>query len=345
MFSHLGNWLNQFLSGYVNNAVSMLSAALMPLALVMLTLYIANYGFAVMRGEVSEAIDTFAWKVVKFTLICGFALGGGLYIGNVSSVLENMQDGMATMFISSGGGGAFGAASSVGSAFGALDVAFQAGVDALDDLWKEAGITRLDLVVAGIVYTLGLDVFLFVAAAVVLISKIFLSFALAIGPAAILCLLFKPTSRFFDSWLSFALSAVVMTWFVFFALGMSLFVVNKCIESVVASGAFQAQGDVNGLEAAAGLLVIYVLLAVLLWQSPKLASALTGGPAVQTGASMVASYILGSVGRGSGSGGGGSGGGRSNEVQRGGGPSYGSGHAAGQAAYQRVSSLFGGGRR
>jgi hypothetical protein len=52
-----------------------------------------------------------------------------------------------------------------------------------------------------------------------LLGKLILTFALAIGPLAILCLLFKSTARFFDSWLSFVLSAVVLSWFVFFALG------------------------------------------------------------------------------------------------------------------------------
>ena len=46
--------------------------------------------------------------------------------------------------------------------------------------------------------------------------------SLPLVPLFVLCLAWRPTARFFDSWLSMVLNAVVLTWFAFFALGLSI---------------------------------------------------------------------------------------------------------------------------
>jgi type IV secretion system protein VirB6 len=345
-YSVLGSWLAVFLNGYVVKVVGVLSAALAPLALALLTIYIANYGFAVLRGEVSEPLSVFGWKVVKTTFITTFALGAGLYMDVIANAINGLQDGMATVFISSGYAGA-----APGTVWGALDNAFNQASATLDEVWKEAGFSRLDLFFVGIVVTLGMDVFLVVGAVVAVLSKAFMAFALAIGPAAILCLLFKPSAKFFDAWLSTALAAVVMSWFVFFALGLALFINDEVVKTVVATGAFTsaAGATVSPVKAALMCVAIYVILGVLVWQAPSLASALTGGAATRTGAMGAAttaiSYMAGRSGAGgggSGASGGGSGGnGGGNSVRPGAGAAYSAGHAGGRA-YQQVARMFSG---
>ena len=64
--------------------------------------------------------------------------------------------------------------------------------------------------------------FLCIALFVVSLAKLFLTFVIAVGPIFVLCLAWRPTARFFDSWLSMVLNAVVLTWFAFFALGLSV---------------------------------------------------------------------------------------------------------------------------
>lgn len=122
-------------------------------------------------------------------------------------------------------------------------------------------------------------------------SKVLLAFAMAIGPMSILALMFKPTSKFFDAWLSTVLSAVVLAWFVFFALGLSFYVVQRLLDTMRDAGAFTPAGMVNALESAVTYLTFMVLLAVLLYQAPHYASALTGGAAVQTGGQLAAGYM------------------------------------------------------
>ena len=80
------------------------------------------------------------------------------------------------------------------------------------DLLKEAGITRLDLVFAAVVSSIGNVLFLCIALFVVSLAKLFLTFVIAVGPIFVLSLAWRPTQRFFDSWLSMVLNAVVLTW-------------------------------------------------------------------------------------------------------------------------------------
>ena len=320
--------------------------ALVPIALALVTVYIGVYGLAVMRGEASEPISTFAWKMVKVFAILSFALPGLYYSRNVITGATGLQDSMATLFVAPAAGPA-------ATAFAALDAVNVAANEQLRLLWADAGITRLDLVLASLLFSAGTVIFLVLGAFIGLLAKLMLVFVLAIGPVAILCLIFKSTARFFDSWLSVLLSAVVLSWFVFFVLGMSLFVSDKVLAAVRDGSAFVGggAGSVNALEASSTYLAVMVLLGIILYQSPSLASSLTGGASIQSGVQMVSNSMVAmramGGGRGGSSGssaGAGSGGG---SMSRGGGAAYAAGRgvgAAGSAAGAAGSAVAGGAR-
>lgn len=348
MFARLEAWFNTFFLGYAARVSADLATGLVPVALALVTIYIAIYGLAVMRGEASEPVGTFAWKMVKVGAILSFALPGLYYSGNVVAWATGLQDGLAVLFVAP-------RAAAAATAFGALDLANTAANEQLALLWKDAGMFRLDLVLASILFSLGTTIFLVLGAFVGLLGKLILTFALAIGPLAILCLLFKSTARFFDSWLSFVLSAIVLSWFVFFALGMSLYVSDRVIAAIRDGTAFVAgvPGSVGALEAAGTYLAVMCLLGIVLFQAPSLASSLTGGASIQSGTQMVTNSMVAMRAMGGGrSGGSGAAGGGS--MSRGGGAAYVAGRAAGavgsaggavaggaRAAYQRVAQRGG----
>lgn len=329
MFAQLGIWLTTFTSGYVAKVVGNLSAALTVIALIWLTVYIVNYGYAVVRGEVQEPISVFGWKMVKMAFILGIALSGALYMSVVFSTADGLQDSMATVFLA---GPDFDDAAPT-TVFGALDAANNRGNDLLKEIWKDAGVLRLDLVIASVMFSLGTVVFLLFGTFVTLLSKVILTFALAVGPMAILALMFKPTSKFFDAWLSLVMSAVVLSWFVFFALGLSFYVVDQLLTGMKASGTFTAAGLVYALEAAATYLTFMLMLAVVLYQAPHLASQLTGGASIQTGGQMAAAGLAANRLLGSGAGAaraaGGAAGAGGGAVSRGAGAAYYAGRGVG----------------
>lgn len=343
MFARLETWFNAFFLGYAGRVSAELAAALVPIALLVVTVYVAVYGLAVMRGEASEPVGTFAWKMVKVGAILSFALPGLYYSGNVVIWAMGLQDGLATLFVAP-------RAAVATTAFGALDLANAQANEQLSLLWKDASMFRLDLVLASMLFSLGTTIFLVFGAFVGLLGKLILTFALAIGPLAILCLLFKSTARYFDSWLSFVLSAIVLSWFVFFALGMSLYVSNRVIAAIRDGTAFVAgiPGSVGALEAAGTYLAVMCLLAIVLYQAPSLASSLTGGASIRNGAQMVTNSMVAmrAMGGGRSSGGAAAGG----SMARGGSAAYIAGRAVGaigsaggaaasgtRAAYQRVA--------
>jgi type IV secretion system protein VirB6 len=348
MFARLETWFNAFFLGYAARVSGDLAVGLVPIALLLVTVYVAVYGLAVMRGEATEPVGTFAWKMVKVGAILSFALPGLYYSGNVAAAATGLQDGLATLFVAP-------RAVAAATAFGALDLANTAANEQLALLWKDAGMFRLDLVLASLLFSLGTTIFLVLGAFVALLGKLILTFALAIGPLAILCLMFKPTARFFDSWLSFVLSAVVLSWFVFFALGMSLYVSDRVVAAIADGSAFVAgvPGSVGALEAAGTYLAVMCLLAIVLYQAPSLASSLTGGASIQSGAQMVTNSMVAMRAMGAGRAGGGAAAG-GGSMSRGGGAAYVAGRAAGavgsaggavaggaRAAYQRVAQRGG----
>lgn len=286
MFHWVGSQFDAVLSTYVLSVVSTLMDEITPLALSAMTVWIALYGWAVLRNEVSETLPIFMWKVFKIGLVLAFALQSGFYISNVADTANSLAMGVATTFLPSAVDPA-----TVETPYALLDSFNDDASKQVADIMKEASMFRLDLVLAAVVFSIGSVVFLCIALFVVTLSKIFLTFVVAVGPLFILCLAWRPTARFFDSWLSMVLNAVVLTWFAFFALGLSAFLGNQIFLAIQSGGGFLG-GTFNVLGEATRYCVLMILMAIICFQAPSLASALTGGAAVQQGIQMIQNVLM-----------------------------------------------------
>lgn len=286
MFNWVGTQFDTVLSTYVLGVVTTLMTALAPIALISMTIWVTLYGWAVLRNEVSETLPTFMWKVFKIGLVLAFALQSGFYISNVSDTANSLAMGVATTFLPGGVD-----PHTVSTPYALLDKFNDDASAQVADIMKEATMFRLDLVLAGIVFSIGSVIFLCIALFVVTLSKVFLTFVIAIGPLFILCLAWRPTARFFDSWLSMVLNAVVLTWFAFFALGLSTFLGNQLFVAIQSGGGFMGS-TFNVLGEATRYCVLMILMAIICFQAPSLASALTGGAAIQQGVQMLQSAMI-----------------------------------------------------
>jgi type IV secretion system protein VirB6 len=218
VFAWVGSKFDAILNTYVLGVVSALMTAIAPIALTAMTIWVSLYGWAVLRNEVSETVPTFLWKVVKIGLVLAFALQSGLYIANVSDTANALAMGVASTFLPAGVD-----PSTVTTPYALLDKFNDDASVQVADIMKEASMFRLDLLLAAATFSIGSVIFLCIALFVVTLSKLFLTFVIAIGPLFILCLAWRPAARFFDSWLSMVLNSVVLTWFAFFALGLSTY--------------------------------------------------------------------------------------------------------------------------
>lgn len=323
MFAWVGSKFDILLNAYTLDVVTSLMLGIAPIALSAMTLWIGFYGWALMRNEVSEAVPTFMWKVFKISLVLVIALQSGVYISNVSESANALAMGVASTFLP-----AQADPLTLTSPYALLDAFNDRASQLVLDLLAEAGITRLDLVFAAVLTAFGNVIFICVALFVITLAKVLLTFVIAIGPLFVLCLAWKPTQRFFDSWLSMVLNTVVLTWFAFFALGLSIFMGDAIVQSIQDQGGFLGP-TLNVVGESLKYCIVMILMAVICFQAPSLASALTGGAAVQQGIQMIQNAMMVSGLRHRSSfGSSGSGG----TVRGGAGIPYTAGHAAGRAA-------------
>ena len=286
MFSWVGSKFDAILSTYVLGVVSALMTAIAPIALTAMTIWVALYGWAILRNEVSETLPVFMWKVFKISLVLAFALQSGFYISNVSDTANALAMGVASTFLPTGVDPA-----TVATPYALLDKFNDDASAQVADIMKEASMFRLDLVLAAVVFSIGSVIFLCIALFVVTLAKLFLTFVVAIGPLFILCLAWRPTARFFDSWLSMVLNSVVLTWFAFFALGLSTYMGAAMFKAIIDGGGFLG-GSFNVMGEATRYCVLMILMAIICFQAPSLASALTGGAAVQQGIQMIQNAMM-----------------------------------------------------
>lgn len=286
MFTWVGDQFDNVLNSYVTGVVSALMTGIAPIALTGMTLWIALFGWAVLRNEVSETLPAFLWRVFKVGLVLAFALQSGVYISNVADTANALGTGVATTFLPASASPA-----TISSPYAILD-AFNEGASQLVlDLLKDAGITRLDLLFAAVVTAFGNVIFLCLALFVVTLAKVFMTFTIAVGPLFILCLAWRPTARFFDSWLSMLLNSVVLAWFAFFALGLSAYMGDTLVQAIQNQGGFLGS-TFNAVTESLKYCIVMVLLAIVCFQAPGLASALTGGVAVQQGVQMIQNVLM-----------------------------------------------------
>jgi type IV secretion system protein VirB6 len=286
MFTWVGTQFNNILSTYVLGVVSTLMTAIAPIALSAMTLWVALYGWAVLRGEISESVPTFMWKVFKIGLVLAFALQSGFYITNVAGTADALAMGVASTFLPPAVD-----PMAITSPYALLDAFNDRASQLALDLLKEAGITRLDLLFAAVVCSVGNVIFLCIALFVVTLAKLFLAFVIATGPVFVLCLAWRPTARFFDSWLSMVLNSVVLTWFAFFALGLSVYMGDAMVQVIQDKGGFLGP-TFNVVGESLRYCVVMILMAIICFQAPSLASALTGGAAIQQGVQMMQSAMM-----------------------------------------------------
>lgn len=317
MIEWFGGQVDAALGTYVSATVSKVMGYVAPIASAAMSLWILNYAYAVVRGEVPEPVPTFAWKMVKNSIIVAVATGLGIYQAVVVGGINSLTTDMIVMFAPPDT--PLGNIKDVWGAIAGFDTAAS---DLVVKVAKD-GIFSLEALVsiaAMIMFCIGNCVFESVAVYTAVFVRVMTCFTLAVGPVFILCLLFKATTQYFFSWLGALLSLVVLAWVAFFVLGFSL-----SMSTQIAAAAVNNLGALNILSQSLAYMVICLVLALLVYQAPTFAAGLTGGSPAQLGAALATqlytAYRVGHPARSTASGG-------SNTVQ----PRAGLAYRAGAAA-------------
>lgn len=246
-------------STFINGGVSDLVTAVSPVITAGLTLSFVIMGVLVMMNRIEMPLMDFLGRSLKIGIITSIAIAGGMYQTHISSVLLDLPDSMSALI--SGADGAAGFDGAAGKGFKAADIAFEAaGFSGSGIVMAIVGI--IILIITGFLFAIG--------AGFLIVGKVFVATIVALGPIFILTLLFKPTERFFELWVSQFVNYLLLIFLVtaVFSFLMDIF------------GAYVNEIDFNQDSmgyTVGGIVIMGIAFSILLFQVPQVASGLAGG--------------------------------------------------------------------
>lgn len=223
-----------------------------------LVLYVVLYGFAILRGAISEPVMDFAVRSIKLALIYVLATTAA-YSTFVTEPLFTDLPNALTRAISGA------EMPNVGAAFDQFlaYAGYLSETIARDGSAFDIGpyiVSAAVLIIGALACALGFGV--------VLVAKLALALLVALGPIFIACALFDATRRFFFGWLSQAVNYLVL-----FALMITIF-------QLVLSLVRDQWSAIEGADPMVGGLIFIALCllgAIFFLQTPAIAAGVAGG--------------------------------------------------------------------
>ncbi|MFK4056841.1 type IV secretion system protein [Brevundimonas sp. NPDC046655] len=246
--------LNAFLGDRLSSVIAVVEGPLR----VALVLYVLLYGYAILRGAISEPVMDFAIRSIKLALLHALATTAA-YSGFVTQPLFVDLPNALTQAISGSG------APNVGAAFDQ----FLAYAGYLSETIAREGsafdpapyiVAAAVLVIGALACALGFGV--------VMVAKLALALLVALGPIFIAAALFDATRRYFFGWLSQAVNYLVL-----FALMITIF-------QLVLALVRDQWAAIEGHDPMVGGLIFIALCllgAIFFLQTPAIAAGVAGG--------------------------------------------------------------------
>ena len=233
-----------------------------PLALAGLTVYWMVFGIQVARGAVQAPMQETVWRLFRQAFICSLLTGAGMYDSWVVAAFEGLREGLSAA-----------ATGGYPSPYVAMD---EFGNKLMEESRKATTLAADSILLDVEHYWVA---FLFSLCKIVLVMALgiplYLSYGmfyltLAIGPLAIACLLFPPTTKYFDSWLGALVTSMLTNVAASLIIGVALGVLLRLAASV-------GSDMVNLLSNAIDALIATAVLGYLGWKSSDLAAQWAGG--------------------------------------------------------------------
>ncbi|OEZ54870.1 TrbL/VirB6 plasmid conjugal transfer protein [Duganella sp. HH105] len=263
---NIENAIDILLSDFVTSKSSALCAALQPIALTGITIYLILRGISLSRGYGNETFSGVLEKILRISVITELALQVGVYqeviVGGLTSI------GIAVMEITTGE-----------TSFGAvLDKLAEPYAILGDKLWSDATVgvlPHVGLLFAAAVVSLSQAVLFSVGLGLYLLAKVSVTLTFAVGPAFILCAIWPSTQKYTESWLGQTLNYIFLKVLV----GIT-FVMLTSFASQYARHITAKADALNVIDAACALLLVSIVLTIIMLFHPQLSTALFGGASV-----------------------------------------------------------------
>ena len=271
------NKIDSLLNTYVSTTSSNVITGFAGTATTLLSIYVALWGWMMLRGTIREPLMDGLQRIIKISLIWGFAMSVATYQSQIANVVFAMPADAATLITP--GSSPANAMSSLDTDEDNVYMAYENEVAQayIDSSFKIPNIGELFLAI--IILLVGSLMVLYGAFLYVL-SLIALAVLLGVGPLFILGLLFDATKPFFEKWIGMLFHYVFVVMLTAAVLSIILSVVDSYIMAANATPAGSTSG--NFTSAAFPVIIIGIIGALVLTQVQTKASALSGGIALAT---------------------------------------------------------------
>lgn len=211
--------LDSALSSYVTSVSQTMSAYLVPIATAGTTVYLLFMSYAIIRGDNEAPVSKLVKDFVSLGLIGAVALAAGNYQYWVIDFANILQSDLVKVVTSSAPGGAVSIGAAIDNIFSATNCIVPPGESEcvpLDIVLYQMAQKKVNFLGIPDLYYVIASVFLWIAEIVIIAccllpwlpAKAALAIWLALGPAAIVCLMWPATKAYFQQWLSAMLGAV-----------------------------------------------------------------------------------------------------------------------------------------
>ncbi|AGF76489.1 type IV secretion system protein [Bartonella vinsonii] len=266
MFAQLFNHIDQATKTYVIDISSKVIATITPFVSIGLTIAFIVYGWLVIRGAIDMPASEFLSRCLRISIITSMALSVGLYQQEIANVIIEMPHNLLSALMKD--------APNNNQLISLIDKVAESGFTRASEAFEESAFLDSNGLLYGLFGILILLATSFLAAiggAFILMAKIALVLLVGLGPLFIIALLWQPTYRFFEQWISQILSYIILIVLLatIFSLMMNIFA-NYMID-------LKFDGKQNVGLTLGGALILSIISIILLLKLSSIANALAKG--------------------------------------------------------------------
>lgn len=270
--------INKILNGidaatktYISDTVAILAANLNATFRYLLIVFFIMYGFAVWRGVIkADAIEYF-WTVVKISVIYYIIFGTGIYNELIVDWMTNGPNNL---------GGLIAGLEPGARATDALGKAYDKCLAVVQRVYELAGMRNLMAYIVGTLILFSATIVVLMSVLLLAVSKIALSLLVALGPIAIMLLLFQSTRKFFESWLQQCVNFGLITILTLGIIVLLSALYLQIVDDLSVLG--EDRKAVVTLGSVVPLMMYSLVISLILKQVPAIASAIAGGVQLST---------------------------------------------------------------
>lgn len=269
MFTHLFNAIDTATKTYVTDISSKAIVMITPFVSVGLTMAFIVYGWLVIRGAIDMPVSEFLNRCLRINIITSIALTAGLYQPEITELIINIPNDLSNVLLN----GSVKAVTST-DLNKLINKAAESGFQRASEAFEEAaflGSEGLLYSLFGILILLATSFLVAIGGAFILLAKITLILLAGLGPLFIIALLWQPTYRFFEQWITQLLSYIIL---IVLIAAVSSFMMNVFANYMID---LKFNGTQNISYTLGGALILSIIFIVLLLKLSSISSALAKG--------------------------------------------------------------------